>query len=64
MTEEELRHNRAFVCDLVKEIFDIGNMNHLDGYGGALFVLDVEEAMEALRRKGWKTSKEAEYVEQ
>lgn len=62
MTEEELRHNRAFVADLVKELFDVGNLSHLDGYGGALLVLDMEEAMEALRRKGWKTSKEGEYA--
>jgi len=58
MTEEELRHNREFVAGLVKELFDVGNLNHLDGYGGALLVLDLEEAMETMRRKGWKTSKE------
>jgi hypothetical protein len=57
MTEEELKRNRGFVADLVKELFDVGNLDHLDGYGGALFTLDVEEAMEALRRKGWTTER-------
>lgn len=54
MTEE----NRDFVAELVKELFDGGNLNHLDGYGGALFALDLEEAMESLRTKGWRISKE------
>jgi hypothetical protein len=58
MNEEELKSNREFVAELVKELFDVGNLNHLDGYGGALLVLDLEEAMEVLRRQGWKTIKE------
>lgn len=59
MTEEELRINREFVADLLKALFIDGeNLDHLDGYGGALFALDLEEAMEAMRKKGWKTTKE------
>ena len=58
MTEEELKANREFVAELVKELFDVGNLNHLDGYGGALLVLDLEEATEALYRKGWRIKKE------
>lgn len=49
---------REFVADLVKELFEAGNFNHLDGYGGALLALDLDEAMEALQKKGWKVSKE------
>lgn len=49
---------REFVAELVKELFDVGNFNHLDGYGGALLVLDVDEAVEALCKRGWKITKE------
>lgn len=49
---------REFVADLVKELFEVGNFNHLDGYGGALLALDLDEAMEGLQKKGWKISKE------
>ncbi len=56
MTEEERRVLREFVSELVKTLFDDGNFSHLDGYGGALLVLDLEEAMEALYRKGWRVS--------
>lgn len=58
MTEEDLANNREFVADLVKELFNAGNLDHLDGYGGALFVLNLEDATEALRKKGWTISKE------
>jgi len=54
-----MENRRDFVAELVKEMFDIGNLNHLDGYGGALLVLDVDEAVETLTKKGWKITKEA-----
>ena len=59
MSDEEFVDNRIFVADLLKALFIDGeNLDHLDGYGGALFALDLEEAIEALREKGWKFIKE------
>lgn len=56
MTEGKVA--REFSADLVKALFETEDFNHLDGYGGALLVLDIEDAVEALQEKGWKLTKE------
>lgn len=58
MDEEERATIRGFVLELVEELFKTGNYNHLDAYGGASLVIDLEEATETLRDKGWGISKE------
>jgi len=48
---------RDFVAELVKELFDVGNFEHLDGYGGALLAMDLDEAVENLVENGWQITK-------
>jgi hypothetical protein len=58
MDEERLVEIRGFALDLVEELFATGNYNHLDGYGGASLVIDLEEAVTALHKKGWAIARE------
>jgi hypothetical protein len=43
-----------FAADLIKELSNLRALDHLDGYGGALFALDVYEAVKKTTENEWK----------